>query len=176
MSLIEKIKTLENKQKIYYFAFLVGFAVVLNLGETIIPKPLPFLRIGLAKISLLIVVYSFNFWYAILFPLLRVIASNIITGTILTPLFIWSLAGSMGSAIIMFFITHTFLNRYFSIYGVSILGAFTNNIIQWSLIAVLFHFYYYTMLPVIFILSIITGGIVGYIANYLSQQYEKYME
>jgi len=175
LSLIEKIKSLPNKQKLYYFAFLIGFGVVLNLGETFIPKPLPFLRIGLAKISLLIVVYAFSFWYVFIFPVLRCFISNFLTGTILTPLFLWSLAGSLGSAIVMFIISHSFLNRYFSIYGTSIIGALTNNIIQWSLIVVIFNFYYYTMLPIILILSIITGCLIAYITNYISIRYEKYM-
>jgi len=176
LSLIDKIKTLTPKQKLPYYAFLIGFGIAANLLENIIPKPLPFLRIGIAKISLLIVIYSFDIKYVLLFPILRVSISTLITGTLFTPIFIWSLSGSIGSAFIMFAIAHTYFKKYFSIYGISIIGATTNNIIQWFFITIFFNFYYYTILPFVLLISIASGGIVGYITNYISKSYDKYMK
>jgi len=165
LSLIEFIKNTTDKKKRKVYIFLLAFAVVLNIIENIIPKPVPWFRIGLTKIALIIVVYSFEFKYILLFPVLRAIVGFSITGLLFTPVFIWSLSGSIVSAVVMYIIVHTGLNKFFSIYGVSISGAVFHSLTQWLLIIYFFNLNFSVILPAVLGLAVISGLITAYIAD-----------
>ena len=108
-----------------YIALFTVFAVVLSIIENFIPLSfsIPGLRIGLANIAVLAVLYLYSFKYG----LFIIIIKNILVfqfGNIIA--FLMSMSGGILSVIFMY-IFKRYLNKYFSIYGVSAVGAFFHN-------------------------------------------------
>jgi len=172
LSLIAEVKKSNQTEKRIYYIFLLAFGIILNVLESFIPKPFPWFRIGLSKIALLLVVYSFNWKKILLFPFLRVTISFIITGLILTPIYLWSLIGSLISAIVMkIFIT--FFRNFFSMYGISIAGAMVNNFTQWFFIINIFNFHYGFILPYLLIQALVGGLITAYFALAIDKGYKR---
>ncbi len=173
MSLKDFISESDIKQKKKIYIFLIGFAIVLNIVENLIPKPVPWFRLGLTKIALLLVVYSFDFKYVIVFPVFRTVVAFLITGLLFTPVFLWSISGSICSAVLMYILVHSKVSKYFSLYGVSISGAVTHSIIQWLLIIYFFDLHYVMVLPFVLLLAVVSGFVTAYFAGFIDKTYKK---
>jgi heptaprenyl diphosphate synthase len=136
-------------------------AVLIYLGESMIPKPLPWLRIGLANIPILIALIRYGLRAGFSVATTKVLAGAIITGKFLTPFFLFPLIGTFVSLIVM----RLALSLPFSIVGVSILGAVTHNLSQLALALLLLlpfsslRFLY----PALSLLGIGTGLVTGYV-------------
>jgi heptaprenyl diphosphate synthase len=110
-------------------ALLAAFALFLSTIEYMIPKPLPFMRIGLANLPILIAVFIFDFKSILILILLKVIGQGFVNGTLVSYVFIFSLCGSFASGLVMIGSKRLFKTRI-SIIGVSILGALASNLVQ----------------------------------------------
>ena len=71
----------ENREEIYLIA-LVLLGLYLSLVENIIPKPFPWMKIGLSNIAILIALEKFNSKMAIQAILLRVFIQALMLGTL----------------------------------------------------------------------------------------------
>ena len=109
-----------------YIALFTVFAVVLSIIENFIPLSIsvPGLRIGLANIAVLAVLYLYSFKYGLFIILIKNILVFLQFGNIIA--FLMSMSGGILSVIFMY-IFKRYLNKYFSIYGVSAVGAFFHN-------------------------------------------------
>lgn len=145
-------------------AMLLSISIILNILESFIPIfNFPGLRIGLANIITLLVLYTYGFKDAIYIALLRVLLVGILRTGLFSITFYFSLFGTILSLITMGIIKKTKL----SIIGVSIVGAIMHNVGQIiaSFIFINTNMIYY--LPLLIITSIITGTIIGLISNQL---------
>ena len=118
-------------------AILAGLAFLLSAVEYTIPKPLPFIRLGLANIPILIAVACFPVSHVLLLVFLKIIGQGLIQGTLFSYTFLLSAAGSFaaGSVMILMF---TLGGKKISLIGVSIAGALVSNMIQLYLAGILF--------------------------------------
>lgn len=109
-----------------YIALFTVFAVVLSIIENFIPLSIsiPGLRIGLANIAVLAVLYLYSFKYGLFIILIKNILVFLQFGNIIA--FLMSMSGGILSVIFMY-IFKRYLNKFFSIYGVSAIGAFFHN-------------------------------------------------
>ena len=165
-------KILKHKHEIFLTS-LVLFSVYLSLAEALIPKPFPWMKIGLANIATLIALEKFNSKMAFEVVILRVLIQAIMFGTLFTPSFIISLsAGVVSSGITVFF--YRFRN-YLSMVAISSLSAFIHNIFQ--LIIVYFLMFrgielgsksIYIFIFFFLGLGVISGGLIGIIVEKLS--------
>ena len=73
-------KILKHKHEIFLTS-LVLFSVYLSLAEALIPKPFPWMKIGLANISTLIALEKFNSKMAFEVVILRVLIQAMMFGT-----------------------------------------------------------------------------------------------
>lgn len=145
-------------------AILGALALFLAIIEQVIPKPLPFIKIGLANLPILLSLVLLNPRDIIKLIILKSLGTSLLTGTLFSWLSLYSLAGSFTSGLIMF-LTFKLFNKRVSMIGVSVTGAFFNNVVQ-ILIAylILGRGVIYLGLPIL-ITGLVTGTILGLFAN-----------
>lgn len=148
-------------QKMALLSVLTAAAIVIAIVESFIPSVwIPGVKLGLANIVILIILYEIGIVEAVLVNLLRVFLVGLLRGTFLSMGFLMSLTGAILSLGVM--ILFYLLIKKFSIITVSVMGSVAHVTGQ-ILIAVIFLgtasvFYY---LPIIAISAIITGILVG---------------
>ncbi|HHE37284.1 MAG TPA: Gx transporter family protein [Candidatus Cloacimonetes bacterium] len=146
-------------------AFFTAFAITIYVVENFIPKPLPFMKFGLANIVILILLFVYNFKNAFIVAVSKTLIGGFFSGTLLSPTTILSLSGSICSLLVMFLFLKTKIN--FSIIGISILGAVFHNLAQISIVRFLLikedSIFY--LAPILILMGIITGIITGFLAH-----------
>ena len=83
----EKIKI--KKREIYLTLFVL-LSLYFSLAETIIPKPFPWIKLGIANIATLLALEKFGEKMAIEVTILRIFIQGVMLGTLLSPGFIIS--------------------------------------------------------------------------------------
>lgn len=144
-------------------SMLLAAAIVLNYLESFIPMFVPGVRLGLANVIILIMLYEFKWHEALAVDALRILIVSLIRGSFLTPTFYMSLAGGILSYLVMLLFSKL---KFFSPIGVSVLGAMAHavgQIIACIIIISLDSVIYY--LPFIAILSVVTGILSGVIVR-----------
>lgn len=149
---------------------LSGIAIGIYAAETIIPKPLPWLRLGLSNAVILCVIVSFGIKYALPVSIIRTTVGSLLTGMFLNPFFLLGLLGGIASTLVMW-IFYVIGKRVFSLIGISIIGALVHNIVQLYLAYAMYikNREVFYLLPIFIILSIIFGTITGIGATYLNK-------
>ena len=169
-----------NTHKIALLGVLTAGTIVIAILESFIPSiGIPGVKLGVANIMILIVLFELGIMEAICINLARVLLVGILRGTFLTMGFLMSLSGAIFSLGIM--ILFYLLIKKFSIIGVSVIGSLF-HIFGQILVALLFLNTPYILfyLPIISISAIITGVFVGIIAQLviktgvIKKQREKY--
>lgn len=167
-------------QKMALLGVLTAGAIVIAILESFIPSiGIPGVKLGLANIVILVILYELGIVEAIIVNLLRVIVVGLVRGTFLGMGFLMSLTGAVLSLAIM--ILFYLLIKKFSIIGVSVIGS-VFHVTGQILIAMLYlgTAYIVLYLPVIAISAVITGVFVGIIAQLIirtgiiKKQREKY--
>ena len=153
---------IENKNTL---PLLAACCIFLSMIEYIIPKPVIFMRYGIANIPIMISLKIFTPSMTIALVLLKIIGQGIITGTIFSYIFLFSLSGSFASGLAMILIYKLFKNRI-SMIGISVTGAFASNIIQ-LIVAKYFIFGKAAIImgPPVILIGTITSVIVGAFAE-----------
>ena len=149
---------------------LAGIAIGIYALETLIPKPLPWLRLGLSNAVVLCVIVIFGLKYGLLVSIFRTTVGSLLTGMFLNPFFFFGLLGGVASACVMWG-SYAIGKKCFSLIGISIIGALTHNITQLLLAYIMYikRVEVFYLLPVFILLSVITGIITGVGAIYLKK-------
>jgi heptaprenyl diphosphate synthase len=159
-------------KRLMIISMLLAAAIVIGYLESLIPLFIPGVRLGLANVIILIMLYEFKFYEALIVDLLRIFIISLIRGTFLSPIFFMALVGGMLSYLIMLLFTRF---KKFSPIGVSVLGSLFHAVGQILVAIVLMStvkIVYY--LPFIALLSVVTGIISGLIAKmYLKRSITK---
>ncbi|MBF0618539.1 MAG: Gx transporter family protein [Candidatus Omnitrophica bacterium] len=155
---------------IHKTALLVAIACVVQIAESLIPHPVPGLRLGLANVVTLIALVTMGFGAAMEITLLRTILSAFMMGTFMSPTFILSFsAGVMSTAVMgcLFWVRSFPLPFRLGIVGISMAGALTHNVVQiflayWLLVK---HPGIFLFLPWLAIGSVVMGWVIGIVAG-----------
>ena len=164
-----------QSQDKYRIALLSAYALALHGFESLLPTPIPWLKLGLANIITIITIFLYGIRTAIMVTLIRVILASLFTGTFLGPAFILSLGGGITSTLAMGFFLSV-LPRLFSIIGLSIIGALFHNITQLFLAYFLFIQRIEAILliaPFIILLGTLTGTVNGVVSDLLIKNLKK---
>jgi heptaprenyl diphosphate synthase len=147
-------------------AFLAGFALFLSLLEYLIPKPVPFLRLGLANIPLMIGLFLLSPGELCLLALLKVVGQGMVGGTLLSYVFLFSLVGTSASVLIMLTLKQV-AKQHISLIGLGIAGALASNICQLGM-GVLFLFGPESMVlaPLFLTTGLVSGFLLGGMTAY----------
>jgi len=152
-------------QKMALLGVLTAAAIVIAILESFIPSiGIPGVKMGLANIVILIILYELGIWEAGVVNLLRVLVVSLVRGTFLSMGFLMSLTGAALSFGIM--VLFYLLIKKFSIIGVSVIGS-VFHVTGQIIIAMIFlgSAYIFLYLPIIAISAIITGVFVGITAK-----------
>ena len=150
-------------------SILVACAAVLQVAESLLPHPLPGVRLGLANIITVIAMVYIGPGSAVQLAVLRTLVSSMVLGTFLTPTFVLSFSGGVASALVMVLLYR--LSRgagpfRFSLIGISVGGAVSHILTQVALVYLLFIRSSGVLLlwPWLALSAVVTGVITGMIA------------
>lgn len=152
-------------KKVAFLGMFTALALVLGWLESLIPVyPMtPGIKIGLANVTALLVLYRFGWKEACCVNLLRVVLSGILFGNL--SLVLYSLSGAILSLLSMIALKKT---DRFSITGVSVAGGIMHNVGQLLLAVVLMEnaaIGYY--LPVLILAGTVSGVLIGMAGAFL---------
>ncbi len=119
----------EQEKENYLIPRFGALCFFLAALEAVIPKPLPFLRLGLSNIPLIAAAGFFPPKAYFLLALVKILAQGITGGTFFSWLFLFSLAGTFASASLMFLMKQMLKSRISAV-GISTAGAFASTCIQ----------------------------------------------
>mgnify|MGYP005846333697 FL=1 len=152
----------------HLLALYGAFCLFLSTIEFLIPKPLPFLRLGLANLPILLALRRESPRFILYLVGLKIFGQALVNGTLFSYIFVFSTLGSLSSGITMTILS--FLPAsYLSLVGISVMGALSSNLVQ-----VLLARYFllgegaWLIAPPFLALGIVTGILLGSIALSLS--------
>lgn len=151
------------KNRAAYFGVFTALALIFSYIETLIPIQfgVPGIKLGLANLIIVIVLYRTGWREALLLSVVRVVLAGFIFGNLFS--IVYSLAGGILSLAVMALLKKT---DRFSVIGISIAGGVCHNIGQLIIAMVVVETYqvgYY--LPVLLIAGVITGAVIGAVAG-----------
>ena len=155
-----------DKNKRYaVIIILVTNAIIISLLESLIPVPIPVpgVKLGLANIITLIGLVFLSAKDVLIIVAIRCFVVALLTRGVMMLAF--SLSGGIISALVMILL-YKKLSNYFSIKGISIIGAIIHNTTQITVASLMlgeFVVMYY--LPVLLVSAIVTGFITGSIGE-----------
>jgi heptaprenyl diphosphate synthase len=103
-------------------AALILLAVSLGVVDSMIPRPVPFMKLGLANLPAVICSVRLGFRRTMALNTTRALAVALLTGSLATPAFLLSLAGAVASALVMSAVSRGY-PCLLSMTGVSVCGA-----------------------------------------------------
>lgn len=144
--------------------FLAALCLFFSAIEYLVPKPLPFMRLGLANLPIILALYKFSPKKYFQLVILKILCASFIGGTFFSYVFLFSLCGSLCSGLGMFFL-YRFGKKYVGPVGISLCGSLLNNIAQ-VILSQLFLFKSGTkfIAPMVFTSGFVTGVLLGFIA------------
>ena len=164
-------------KKITRISILLSLSVVLSILESIIPifsGIIPGLKIGLANIVIMTVIFTFGFKEATFISIARIFIVGILRTGLFNITFFFSLGGAILSLIAMFIAKKI---NIFSIIGISIIGSIFHTIGQ-IIVATIFvnniNTLYY--LPWLILFAIPTGLLVGLLSKQLILKLKKNLD
>ena len=154
-------------KRITTLAIMLSISIVLSIVESTISVaiaiPIPGVKLGLANIVTLIIMYMYGERDAFTIVLLRIVLVGLLRGNIFSITFYLSFSGGMFAYIMMVIFKNL---KVFSPVGVSIMGAFGHSVGQIVMAIFLLKtqelIYYF---PLILVLSVITGVLTGLLAQ-----------
>ena len=149
-------------------AFFSALCFFLSAVEYAVPKPVPFFRIGLANLPVMLSFLCMTKKESALLILLKVILQAFISGTLFSYIFLFSLAGSLASGFAMMgTFSLLYSRKLVSWTGISMAGGLANNLAQLG-VAYLLLFGENTKLvaPVLLVISFFSSSVMGIFAEH----------
>lgn len=162
---------IDLKTKVAYFGVFTALALIFSYVETLIPIHLgiPGVKLGLANLIIVITLYRMGNKEAYILSVVRVVLTGFIFGNLFSILY--SLAGGLLSLTVMLCLKKT---DKFSVMGVSMAGGVFHNIGQLIMAAIVLESLSITYyLPVLLISGVLTGFLIGFIANEMLKRLRK---
>lgn len=160
-----------STKKIALCGVLTALAMIFSYIESVIPVPIPVpgIKLGVANIAVITILYVLGVKEAIVINLLRIVLTSLLFGNVNS--FLFSISGAALSLTIMIIMKKL---AFFSCKGVSVCGGVMHNIGQ--IIAAVFImgseaivFY----LPVLIVSGVFTGVVIGVVSGIVAKHVRK---
>ena len=160
-----------STKKIALCGVLTALAMIFSYIESVIPVPIPVpgIKLGVANIAVITILYALGVKEAIVINLLRIVLTSLLFGNVNS--FLFSISGAALSLTIMIIMKKL---DFFSCIGVSVCGGVMHNIGQ--IIAAVFImgseaivFY----LPVLIVSGVFTGVVIGVVSGIVAKHVRK---
>lgn len=159
-------------KNIAFYGMMIALALVFSYLESFIPInaliPIPGVKLGLSNIVVLFALYTMKPIDAFVISIIRIFIAGLLFGNPMT--IAYSIVGGMLSLLVMWLLKKTKL----SIVGVSMVGGICHNMGQLIVAVVLtetVRIAYY--LPVLLISGMVTGLLMGIVANLVVDRVNK---
>ncbi len=113
--------------------FLAAMCFFLSIIENAFPKPVPFFRLGLANLPVMISFLVMSPSQSLFLVFLKILAGSVASGTLFSYIFLFSFCGSMASFLVMAAVFLLKERGMMSWVGVSLFGALASNCAQLAL-------------------------------------------
>jgi uncharacterized membrane protein len=157
-------------------AWFGALCFFLSTIEYMIPKPLPFLRLGIANLPVMLAIdlLPLPAWFLLVF--IKILGQGLIGGTLFSYICLFSAAGSLASGLMMLGLKKLLRTRVTYI-GLSVAGAFASNIAQLTLARFwIFGESAWYIAPPFIAVGIVTGSLLGVFANAFSAKSRWYAD
>ena len=146
------------KNRVAYFGVFTALALIFSYIETLVPISfgIPGVKLGLANLIIVIALYKIPLREVYVLSIVRVLLSGVLFGNYFS--IAYSLAGGLLSLTVMALLKKA---GGFSVIGISIAGGVCHNIGQ--LVVETFAMSYY--MPVLLVAGMITGFLIGVVAD-----------
>lgn len=160
-----------NTKKIAATALSLSLAMMIGVIENLVPPvfpPLPFLKIGLSNLVLLVCIIYISYSSAFIVSILKSIIVPLIVGN---PFMIaYSLPSSLLSCITMTLLLNY---RLVGIPIASIISAITHNLIQLFVASIVINSkLIFSLFPYLFFISVFSGSLIGTICTFIVKKYK----
>jgi len=153
-----------NKKRI---AYLSALTLLFSYAELLLPRIIPFFRLGLGNVAILMA-FEMPFPAFLLLSVIKAVAASLTGGTLFSPFFIISLAQSISSACLMFVLfklNKVCRGKLMSIYGVSLAGSALSAFVQIGLCTLYLGQGTFSLLGPMFLFNAVSGLITAFIAE-----------
>ena len=130
-SVNNKTRTDTLQDSRHQIARLSALTLIFSYAELLVPRVIPFLRLGLGNAALLMGLASgLSFSAFMLLSVIKSVAASLMGGTLFSPFFLVSLAQSVMSALVMYGFRKAFRTKLLSLYGISVAGSAVSAVVQ----------------------------------------------
>jgi uncharacterized membrane protein len=151
-------------------AFLGAFCFFLSAVEYMVPKPLPFMRLGIANLPILIGAGFLSLPSLLALALVKAIGMSLISGTLFSYVALFSLSGTVAAALAMRAAMKA-PRGLVSRVGASVLGAVASNAAQLTLAYfIVFHEAARLVAPPFMAAGLVTGLALGVFAELFAER------
>jgi heptaprenyl diphosphate synthase len=161
------LKTLPGEwsvRRVTRLGFLASVGAALFVLESLIPLPLPFLKVGLANISTLVTLIVAGPADALIVVFLRVLVGSLVTGSFFSPSFVLAMSAGIVSAAVMGGV-RIIAGRALGPVGVSLAGSSAHVSTQIAMVGLLYvrNAAVMHLLPLLLVTALVGGLIVGFV-------------
>ncbi|MDR1469145.1 MAG: Gx transporter family protein [Spirochaetaceae bacterium] len=114
-------------------ALLGAFCLFLSSIEYLIPKPLPFMRLGIANLPLMLALDILPFPVFARLVGIKIFGQALITGSLFSYVFLFSLAGTVLSTFFQFLLRRLVDPKLLGFAGIGVAGGLLSNLTQLAL-------------------------------------------
>jgi len=164
--------SLRKPRRLTYIPLLSAAGAVVFIFESLVPMPIPWVKLGLSNIAVLLAVYYFGLAEALAVSLLRLIAGALFLGALFTPAFVFGLCGGL-LAVLTMWLLKWLLRSKVSPLGISVAGSAAHNFGQLAAARYFFigNISLWNLLPFMILTAVGTGIITGLAAYILLERF-----
>ncbi len=149
---------------------VASLCLLFSMAEYLIPKPLPFFKLGLANLPLLLILSSWDWGGYLLVVLLKLLGSLLVGGTLFSPIALITASGGIASALVMKGLEGLCRKRI-SFVGISVMGALASNLVQLASASLLVYgTSIWAVAPLLCSIGLASGIILGLLAMACEKQ------
>ena len=152
---------MDSARGVARLGMLASLAVILYVLEFLAPRPLPWMKLGLGNVPVLLALLVFGAWQAAAVCLVKLGIGGLVSGGFASPVFAIG-AGAGVASLAAMAVVHRLTPGLFSPVGLSILGAVVHQLCQLCLaFFYVRHAFLFSLLPIFLATGLVSGAITG---------------
>jgi heptaprenyl diphosphate synthase len=158
-------------KSVAHLGLLGSLAVILFMVETLVPRLLPSMRLGLGNAAVLLALLLYGWRAGLIVSLVKILLGGLLSGGLFGPAFVIGGGAGLASTAVMGG-THRWMRGRFSPIGLSVLGAVTHQSVQ---LALAYGIYIRSesllaLLPLFWVGGLLSGGVIGILVYWVVEK------
>ena len=140
---------------------LAGVGLILFVVEAQVPRPLPWMKLGLGNIAVVLALFLYGGGAAAAVGVVKIVVGGLLSGSLSAPTFVIGGGAGLASVALMILVRST-TRDLFSPVGVSILGSLTHQVAQLALAYIYIGTAgIFSLLPLFLLSGLFSGFLIG---------------